>query len=181
MIFGYFGECTCQLWKLGSSNFRQDMNYCTDTTWSSCHTSQAPLKSRDQGRRHALQNISKSVTYVFCMFFSQNFLGRLRMLKIRAQREEIWKMSLVPPNFEELPNPSDSHMSHSAKSWSYQYSNGSYLNPDNPSFHNQWRPRPNYLNFMYQCIKIIFNHFPYIIQRLQYIINEGKWGKCPPS
>jgi len=31
-------------------------------------------------------------------------------------------MSLVPPNFEELSNPLGSHMSHRAKSWSYQYS-----------------------------------------------------------
>ena len=31
-------------------------------------------------------------------------------------------MSLVPPNFEELSNPSGSHTSHRAKSWSYQYS-----------------------------------------------------------
>ena len=43
-------------------------------------------------------------------------------LQIWGRREEIRKMSLVPLNFEELPNPSRSHMSHSAKSWSYQYS-----------------------------------------------------------
>ena len=30
---------------------------------------------------HALQNILKSVTYVFCMFFSQKFLGLLWMLQ----------------------------------------------------------------------------------------------------
>ena len=28
--------------------------YCTDMTWSSCHTSRAPSKRRDQGGRHAL-------------------------------------------------------------------------------------------------------------------------------
>ena len=83
------------------------------------------------------------------MFFSQNFLGPFRMLQnfknslylleilrtilqychclpIFSQnmgwREEIWEMSLVPPNFEELSNPSGSHTSHRAKSWSYQYS-----------------------------------------------------------
>jgi hypothetical protein len=60
--------------------------------------------------------------YVFCMFFSQIFLGLLRMLQIQGRREEICEMSLVPPNFEELSNPLGSHMSHSAKSWSYQYS-----------------------------------------------------------
>ena len=67
----------------------------------------------------------------------QNFKNSLHLLEIHynivtvclyfpriwGQREEIWEMSLVPPNFEELFNPSGSHMSHRAKSWSYQYSN----------------------------------------------------------
>jgi hypothetical protein len=32
----------------------KSLSYCTDTTWSSCHTSRAPSKRRDQGGRHAL-------------------------------------------------------------------------------------------------------------------------------
>jgi hypothetical protein len=47
----------------------------------------------------------------------------LYLPRIWGRREEIWEMSLVPPNFEELSNPSGSHTSHRAKSWSYQYSN----------------------------------------------------------
>src|SRR5258708_40099475 len=46
----------------------------------------------------------------------------LYLPRIWGRREEIWEMSLVPPNFEELSNPSGSHTSHRAKSWSYQYS-----------------------------------------------------------
>ena len=85
----------------------------------------------------------------FVCFFSQFVLGQLRMLhkiksglqlleilrtilqychslpippRIWGRREEIWEMSLVSSNFEELSNPSGSHTSHSMKSWSYQYS-----------------------------------------------------------
>jgi hypothetical protein len=43
--------------------------------------------------------------------------------RIWDQREEIWERSLVSPNFEELSNSLGSHMSHSTKSWLYQYSN----------------------------------------------------------
>jgi len=39
-----------------------------------------------------------------------------------VSEEEIWEMSHVPPDSEELSNPSSGHTSHGTKSWSYQYS-----------------------------------------------------------
>ena len=93
----------------------------------------------------------------FVCFFSQFVLGQLRMLhkiksglqlleilrtivtlclyppRIWGRREEIWEMSLVSSNFEELSNPSGSHMSHSVKSWSYQYSTRSLADATPPS------------------------------------------------
>ena len=62
---------------------------------------------------HLLEILRTMLQYCHCLpIFSQN-MGR---------REEIWEISLVPPNFEELSNPSGSHTSHRAKSWLYQYS-----------------------------------------------------------
>ena len=71
----------CPTLPSGIHGIKNNFKYCTDTTYSLHHTSQAPSKRRDQGGHHALQNISKSVIYVFCMFFSQKFLGLLQMLQ----------------------------------------------------------------------------------------------------
>jgi hypothetical protein len=75
------------------------------------------------GRSECCRMSKMAYIYLKCLELYYNIVTVcLYLPKIWGQGEEIWEMSLVPLNFKELSNPSGSHTSHRAKSWSYQYS-----------------------------------------------------------